>query len=293
MRLNETMILGHSTNTAKNGSLYAQIQLMAVIEGEEKKITLNVWGVGAFFKPKQGDAVFADNVKEDNGFYSCKLQDVSMAALDPRSPLIKYIPQIVTLKQWNALRDRLLSMLDTTDADYHARWTKYLTVKFEYFYNLYIKYPAAKSNHHAYEGGLLNHVYQLLNIYDGIAARVPFRTKPEIVITACLYHDFGKVSEYKDGELTEEFFLMGHPYMSAHVCQTELTQQGFEYDVIKRVVHAILAHHGKLEYGSPVVPATAEAFLVHHLDMLSGMGVIYEDGTNLEKSRPLGTSIIK
>ena len=62
---------------------------------------------------------------------------------------------------------------------------------------------------------------------------------------------------------------------------------------ISHCVHTILAHHGKQEYGSPVVPATIEAFLVHHCDMLSGHGEIYKQAENLEQSRALGTSIIK
>ena len=91
----------------------------------------------------------------------------------------------------------------------------------------------------------------------------------------------------------EDMYLLGHIYIGAHKLHTELERRGIEGEETKRIVHCVLAHHGCLEFGSPVVPCTPEAELISHLDDISAKTDNMEGTGNLEKSFALGTCVVK
>jgi 3'-5' exoribonuclease len=129
---------------------------------------------------------------------------------------------------------------------------------------------AAKSMHHAYAGGLLEHTVSCLKLAHRFADHYP-QVDRDLLVAGAFFHDLGKVRELigeKSAEYTDEGKLVGHHVMAAQWIHDKARRVGVPRDLEHHVVHLVLAHHGKLEYGSPKVPLTLEALLTHIIDEL-------------------------
>jgi 3'-5' exoribonuclease len=139
----------------------------------------------------------------------------------------------------------------------------------------FITAPAAKRLHHAWIGGLLEHVLYLVRVCRAVAPFYP-EVDPELLVTGAILHDVGKVRElsWKSSfDYTLEGQLIGHISIAQgllHEKVAKLNAAGQEFpDKLRMLVeHMILAHHGKLEFGSPKLPMTPEAMLLSALDDL-------------------------
>lgn len=133
--------------------------------------------------------------------------------------------------------------------------------------------PAAKSMHHAYLGGLLEHTLSVVGLAHRACDHYPALNR-DLVIAGVLLHDVGKTAElsYARGfGYTDVGNLLGHISLQAQWIQKAAEGiPGFPEELRIQLLHIVLAHHGRLEYGSPVVPKTPEALLVHYLDDLDG-----------------------
>lgn len=134
--------------------------------------------------------------------------------------------------------------------------------------------PASTASHHARIGGLLEHVVEVTGIARQ-GARV-MRADVDLVVTASLLHDIGKVEAYEvtpaGFELTAAGLLVGHVVLGALMLDRRLLAAPPDLCTESQWLelrHLILSHHGSLEYGSPVVPATLEADIVHWADQMS------------------------
>lgn len=131
--------------------------------------------------------------------------------------------------------------------------------------------PGAKSIHHAYAGGLLEHTLGIMKICKALAELYPGVDK-EILLVAALCHDLGKAFELSQGisrEYTDEGRLIGHIQMGLERLEPFLRQTtGLPQELILHLKHIIISHHGELEFGSPRRPKTAEAFILHFADNL-------------------------
>jgi 3'-5' exoribonuclease len=136
--------------------------------------------------------------------------------------------------------------------------------------------PAAKYYHQAYRHGLLEHC---LSVAQGVSALAagPFRggIDRDLAVTGALLHDIGKTQVYATTngaiELTDTGKLLGEIPLGYYMVRREIERiDGFPPAEAEGLLHIILSHHGKLEHGSPVVPCTREATLVHFVDNLGG-----------------------
>lgn len=136
--------------------------------------------------------------------------------------------------------------------------------------------PAAVQMHHAYIGGLVEHTRNLLRLAEVVCPLYP-QVSSDLVLAGIFLHDAGKVRELAyatNFEYTNEGQLLGHIvqcvlWIHDKCRETEReTGKPFPHDVELALEHLILAHHGKYEFGSPRLPATGEAILVHYLDNL-------------------------
>jgi 3'-5' exoribonuclease len=128
--------------------------------------------------------------------------------------------------------------------------------------------PAAKSVHHAYAGGLLEHTVAVMKLAHRLADQYP-QIDRDLLVAGAFLHDLGKVRELagdRNAEYTDEGKLVGHLVMAAQWIHDKARRVGMPRELEHHVVHLVLAHHGKLEYGSPKVPQTLEALLTHYLD---------------------------
>jgi 3'-5' exoribonuclease len=130
--------------------------------------------------------------------------------------------------------------------------------------------PAAKTVHHAYPGGLLEHTVSCIKLSHRIADQYP-QLDRDLLVAGAFFHDLGKIRELayeRSVEYTDEGRLVGHLVMAAQWIHDKARRVGVPRELEQHVVHLVLSHHGKLEYGSPKTPATLEALVTHFIDDL-------------------------
>ncbi len=134
--------------------------------------------------------------------------------------------------------------------------------------------PAAKYYHQAYRHGLLEHCLGVAQAVSAISATFPGIDR-DVAVTGALLHDIGKLEAYTDDpqniDLTDAGRLHGEIALGYYRIRRAIEQiEDFPPELAQAVCHIILSHHGALEHGSPVVPCTREATLVHMIDNLGG-----------------------
>ena len=131
--------------------------------------------------------------------------------------------------------------------------------------------PAAKGIHHAWLGGLCEHTLSVLQLGWRICDHYP-QLDRDLITAGALLHDFGKAREISAEpgfEYTDEGKLVGHLVLTCQLIREKAARiDGFPPELEFRITHLVVAHHGRLEYGSPREPATLEAMVVHALDEL-------------------------
>jgi 3'-5' exoribonuclease len=153
----------------------------------------------------------------------------------------------------------------------------------------YREAPAAKRYHQAYPHGLLEHCLTVAQAVSAISATFPGIDR-DIAVTGALLHDIGKLEAYEvQGgaiSMSDHGRLYGEiPIGYYFVRRTIERLEGFPPEIAQAVLHIILSHHGSLEHGSPVVPCTREATLVHMIDNLGGRLGSFD---RIEKELPAG-----
>lgn len=141
----------------------------------------------------------------------------------------------------------------------------------EEFLKLYAQAPAAKSIHHVYLGGLLEHSLAVAQLADDIGRRYP-GVQRDLLLTGALLHDIGKVAELcyeRSFGYTDTGKLLGHIVIGVEMVEAKLRQLG-DFPVAAGLLlkHLLLSHHGQYEYGSPKRPKTLEAVILNYLDDL-------------------------
>lgn len=135
-------------------------------------------------------------------------------------------------------------------------------------YSKLLLHPAAKTNHHEYSGGLLHHEVSMLDLADAISNLYPSINK-DLLFSGIILHDLGKIDELS-GPVATEYTLDGKLLGHISIIQAKIREVADKYNIKGEVVtllqHMVLSHHGKLEYGSPVLPLILEAEVMAQID---------------------------
>jgi 3'-5' exoribonuclease len=135
----------------------------------------------------------------------------------------------------------------------------------------FVAAPAAKNYHHPYRGGLLEHTAYTVRICRILCDLYP-QLDRDLLLSAAILHDIGKIRELEWDvavEYTDEGRFLGHLVVGDQMIRERIaTIEGFPPDLSMRLRHAVLSHHGELEWGSPKRPKTLEALVLHHVDNL-------------------------
>lgn len=284
----EYIVLSRQDSVARNGSPFINIKV-ANLEGNEN---ICVFDVQKDKGPAVGQLVQFMSIREYQGKKSANNMDMVIGIMPTeKHPLYKLIPRPIKKEDWDKCIETLLTYC-TDD-----KLIPFIKKHTEELFKPYSQKPAATSVHHAFPGGLLNHTYQMLHMLEGIYPTMPYQDdiKIERCIIGILFHDWGKLCEYNtDGEPLENMYLLGHIYMSANYLNNLLREvQGLDKREINFIVHCVLAHHGELEYGSPVMPCIPEAQLINYLDNISAKADVFNTTGNMEKAFALGTHVVK
>jgi 3'-5' exoribonuclease len=145
---------------------------------------------------------------------------------------------------------------------------------------LFTRMPAAQNMHHSYTSGLLEHVWSMTRIaafladhYSKYYDELDPPLNRDLIVAATVLHDIGKLRELEyhpvEARYTTEGALVGHVLMGRDMVREAAAKiEGFPEELLLCLEHAILAHHGKREFGAPIAPATLEALIVSFVDDL-------------------------
>ncbi|ONN27291.1 phosphohydrolase [Thermosipho affectus] len=140
----------------------------------------------------------------------------------------------------------------------------------EELFNKFKNSPAGLKVHHNYIGGLAEHSITVAKMCDNVAKIYPWLDR-DLLITGALLHDIGKIYDYeinsKGIEITQTGELIGHIVMGYEIVNEKIKKLNLR-GISEKLLHMILSHHGELEWGSPILPKTPEAFVLHMIENL-------------------------
>ena len=153
----------------------------------------------------------------------------------------------------------------------------------------YKRAPAAKVMHHAYLGGLLEHVISLCGLAKKVAAHYP-ELNLDLLLTAAILHDVGKLEELcyeRSIGYTTEGLLLGHIVMELETVTNAIAKiEGFPEPLKIVLQHLLISHHGQYEFGSPKLPMIREALIFHYLDDLDSKLAAVRSALALDSGEP-------
>lgn len=178
-----------------------------------------------------------------------------------------YLP--VSENSTDDMYSQLLAMVNSVKNGYLSALLRKLFVEDKEFLQTFEGHSAAKTVHHGFIGGLMEHTLSVTRLCDYMAGAYPI-LKRDLLITAALLHDVGKTRElsaFPMNDYTDEGQLLGHIVIGAQMIH-DLAREipDFPEKLENELIHCILAHHGELEFGSPKKPALAEAVALNLAD---------------------------
>lgn len=165
----------------------------------------------------------------------------------------------------------LLGYVKKINNPYIAKLVRSFFVEDEEFVKAFKFHSAAKSVHHGFIGGLLEHTLGVTKLCDFYADTYPVINR-DLILAAAMFHDMGKlreISTFPENDYTDDGNLLGHIVMGVEMIGERIrTIDGFPPKIASELKHCILAHHGEYEYGSPKKPALVEALALNFADNL-------------------------
>lgn len=253
----------------RNGNLYLQVDL----RDRTGSINARLWNAGEhlFRSFETGDFVLIKGkVQLFQGALQMILSHLERTETE-KVELADFLPH--TEHDVSKLLERLRTTLRKL-GNPHLRALAECFLMDEDFMHGFCQAPAGIRNHHAFIGGLLEHVVTLLDAAERLAPLYPELDR-DLLLSGVFLHDIGKVRELsydRTFSYTDEGQLVGHLVIGVEMLNekvsqaAELTGESFPTELLLRLKHLILSHHGTYEFGSPKLPMTPEAIALHHLD---------------------------
>ncbi|MDE7283418.1 MAG: HD domain-containing protein [Lachnospiraceae bacterium] len=179
----------------------------------------------------------------------------------------QYLP--VSSKNIDAMMKELLEYIDSIQNSYLKELLKEFFIKDEQFVKAFRKSSAAKTIHHSFMGGLLEHTLSVTKMCDYYCRQYPL-LKRDLLISAAICHDIGKTRElslFPENDYTDDGQFLGHIVIGTEMVGEKIRKiSGFPKILENELKHCILAHHGEYEFGSPKKPAIMEALALNFAD---------------------------
>lgn len=172
-------------------------------------------------------------------------------------------------KDVEGMYQELLSYVDKIENKYLHQLAERFYKQDEAFIKVFKEHSAAKSVHHSFAGGLLEHTLSIVKFCEYLANTYPLLNK-DLLCAAALFHDIGKTRElstFPENDYTDEGQLLGHIVIGVEMIgEAVRTIDGFPEKIANELKHCVVAHHGELAFGSPKKPAIPEAVALHYAD---------------------------
>lgn len=256
---------GKRSAETRNGKPYDNLIL------QDKTGTLDgkVWdpnsGGIADYDEKDFIEVYGEIISYNNNL-QMNIKQIRKAQEDEYNPA-DYMP--TTDKSPEAMYESLLGYIRQIKNDYLRQAVEYYFVKDEAFIKKFKAHSAAKSVHHSFSGGLLEHTLSVVRFCEYMVSAYPILNK-DLLYASAVCHDIGKTKElstFPDNDYTDDGQLLGHIVIGVEMMNDAIRSiPGFPERLASELKHCIVAHHGELEYGSPKKPALAEAMALNFAD---------------------------
>lgn len=255
----------------RNGNLFLQLEIRDRTGG----ISARMWNAGeALFRSfEEGDFLrIKGKVQLFQGTLQIIANQIERIGSDA-VPLADFLPH--TEQDVSKLYEKLRSILMRLGNPHLRALIECFLMDDDFVRNL-CRAPAGIRQHHAYIGGLLEHVVNMLEVADKVMPFYP-EVDRDLVLTGIFFHDIGKVRELNYSRVfsySDEGQLIGHLIIGVEMINEkaakvpDLTGEPFPQELLLRVKHMVLSHHGTYEFGSPKLPMTPEAIALHFLDNL-------------------------
>lgn len=254
-----------SSAVTKNGKPYDNVILQdktGVIDG--KIWDPNSMGIMDF------DAMDYIDIRADvttfNGTLQLNIKGVRVAE-EGEYNVADYLPS--STKDIEVMYKQLIDRVNSVDNQYLKKLLEMFFVEDEEIVTEFKKHSAAKTIHHSFIGGLLEHTLSVVNMCEYFTKAYPILNH-DLLIAAAMLHDIGKVYElspFPRNDYTDSGQLLGHIVIGYEIVSDKISQiANFPEKTARELKHCILAHHGELEYGSPKKPALPEAFALNLAD---------------------------
>lgn len=274
----------------KNGKPYDSL----VLQDRTGTMDAKVWdpnseGISEF---EELDYIYVSgSVSVFNGQLQANLRQVRKADENEYLP-VDYLP--VTQKNRRMLYSELMGFVNSVSEPHLRQLLNSFFVDDKNFVKSFVDHSAAKTVHHGFVGGLLEHTVAVTKMADFIAKHYP-KVNHDLLITASLLHDIGKTKElslFPMNDYTDDGQMLGHIVIGAEMIHDHAAKiEGFPELLETELKHCILAHHGEYEYGSPKKPALIEALALNLADnadaKLETMTEVLEGGED-KKDKWLG-----
>ena len=209
--------------------------------------------------------VFGDVINY-NGNLQLNIRQIRKAEEGEYNPA-DYMP--TTDKSVDRMYEELTAYIRQISNKYLRQVLEFYYIKDEAFIKKFKAHSAAKTVHHGFSGGLLEHTLSVTRMCDYFATSYSILNR-DLLLSSAILHDIGKVkelSDFPDNDYTDEGQLIGHIVIGVEMIDDAIRSiPGFPEKLAHELKHCIVAHHGELEYGSPKKPALAEAVALNMAD---------------------------
>lgn len=256
-----------TTAMTKNGKPYENV----ILQDKTGSIDGKIWDVGSAGIEDYDSLDYVDVVGEVTSFMNALQLNIKRIRVchegeyDPKD----YLP--TSERDIDEMYRELMGLVNSISNRYLKMLLEDFFVNDEEFIKAFKFSSAAKAVHHGFVGGLLEHTLSVASLCSELSKRYPI-LKRDLLVTAALCHDIGKVREFStfpENDYTDEGNLLGHIVMGSEmVSEKARLIDGFPKNLENELKHCIIAHHGKLEFGSPKKPALVEAMALSYADDL-------------------------
>jgi len=251
--------------TTKAGKEYGNL----VLQDKTGTIDSKIWelsspGIGNF---DTMDYVFVDaDVTVFMGTHQLNIKRIRKADEGEYIPG-DYLP--VSSKDIGEMYRELVGIIQSMKTPHYRQLAESFFVQDAEFAKAFQFHSAAKSVHHGFVGGLLEHTLSVVKLCDFFCGHYPLLNR-DLLLTAAMFHDVGKLKEisvFPENDYTDDGQLLGHIVIGTEMVSDRIRMiPGFPAKAASELKHCILAHHGELEYGSPKKPALLEALALSYAD---------------------------
>lgn len=268
MHIHEVLLCRSKTVAlTKNGKEYENV----VLQDKTGQIEGKIWEP---FSPGISDFEPMSYVEVDarvnffNNSNQLNIQRIAPASEGSYDPA-DYFP--VSARSQKEMKEELLSLIGSIEEPHLHALLEAFFVEDQAFFRRFSTHSAAKSVHHSFIGGLMEHSLSVAWLCDQAASHYPF-VKRDLLLTAALLHDIGKTRElspFPYNDYTDEGQLLGHIVIGEEMVREKAENiENFPKKLLRELCHLILSHHGELEFGSPKKPALIEALILSVMDNL-------------------------